>query len=173
VLNKAKRKFTAAQLRRPYLLRSIIVCLQHGQELQLRVGVPDKLDVDAQRLLKRFSNKAITDVAGLLRCIGKLESAGHAVTIYPDAEEYIQQRCWQSRIERQVAEIRKKPAKHPLRKKLLKVNLLPYQLDGIAFAVGADRAVLADDMGLGKTIQGIGVAALLKREAGISRVLVV
>jgi len=39
--------------------------------------------------------------------------------------------------------------------------------------VGAGRAVLADDMGLGKTIQGIGVAALLKREAGISRVLVV
>jgi len=173
VLHKAKRKFTAAQLRRPYRLRSIIVFLQHGQELQLRVGVPDKLDVDAQRLLKRFSNKAITDVAGLLRCIGKLESAGHAVTIYPDAEEYIQQRCWQSRIERQVAAIRKKPAKHPLRKKLLKVNLLPYQLDGIAFAVGAGRAVLADDMGLGKTIQGIGVAALLKREAGISRVLVV
>ncbi len=50
---------------------------------------------------------------------------------------------------------------------------MPYQLDGIAFAVGAGRAILADDMGLGKTIQGIGVAALLKREANISRVLVV
>ena len=173
VLNKAKRKFTAAQLRRPYRLRSIIVFLQHSQELQLRVGVPDKLDADARRLLKRFSNKAIIDVTSLLRCIAKLEKANHAVTIYPDAEEYIQQRCWQLRIERHVAEIRKKPAKHPLRKDLLKVELLPYQMDGIAFAAGAGRAVLADDMGLGKTIQGIGVAALLKREAGISRVLVV
>ena len=56
---------------------------------------------------------------------------------------------------------------------LLKVELLPYQMDGIAFAAGAGRAILADDMGLGKTIQGVGVAELLAREAGISRVLVI
>jgi len=60
-----------------------------------------------------------------------------------------------------------------LRKTLLKAELLPYQLDGIAFAVGAGRAVLADDMGLGKTIQGIGVAELLSRESAIKNVLVV
>jgi dihydroxy-acid dehydratase len=36
-----------------------------------------------------------------------------------------------------------------------------------AFAAGAGRAILADDMGLGKTIQGIGVAEMLAREAGI------
>jgi SNF2 family DNA or RNA helicase len=29
-------------------------------------------------------------------------------------------------------------------------------MDGIAFAVGAGRAIIADGMGLGKTIQGIG-----------------
>ena len=46
---------------------------------------------------------------------------------------------------------------------------MPYQLDGIAFAVGAGRAILADDMGLGKTIQGVGVAELLAREAGIAQ----
>jgi SNF2 family DNA or RNA helicase len=46
-------------------------------------------------------------------------------------------------------------------------------MDGIAFAVGAGRAILADDMGLGKTMQGIGIAELLSREVGISRVLVV
>ena len=72
-----------------------------------------------------------------------------------------------------VAEIRADPAAHPLRKTLLKVELLPYQLDGIAFAAGAGRAILADDMGLGKTIQGVGVAEMLAREAGIGRVLVV
>jgi N12 class adenine-specific DNA methylase len=53
------------------------------------------------------------------------------------------------------------------------VTLLPYQLDGIAFAVAAGRAVLADDMGLGKTIQGVGVAEMLAREMGIRKVLVV
>ncbi len=72
-----------------------------------------------------------------------------------------------------VAEIRKDPKKHPLRKTLLNAKLLPYQLDGIAFAAGVGRAVLADDMGLGKTIQGIGVAELLSRHASISKVLVI
>ncbi len=56
---------------------------------------------------------------------------------------------------------------------MLKTELLPYQLDGIAFAIGKGRAVLADDMGLGKTIQGVGVAELLAREAEIRKVLVV
>ena len=60
-----------------------------------------------------------------------------------------------------------------MRKELLKAELLPYQMDGIAFAVGAGRAILADDMGLGKTIQGIGVAELLAQLAGIQRVLVI
>ena len=72
-----------------------------------------------------------------------------------------------------MAEIQKDPARHPLRKQLLKVELLPYQLEGIAFAAGVGRAILADDMGLGKTIQGVGVAEILAREAGIGRVLVV
>src|SRR6202008_800021 len=71
------------------------------------------------------------------------------------------------------APIRRNPAEHPLRTSLLKIPLLPYQLDGIAFAAGVGRAVLADDMGLGKTIQGVGTAELLAREADIKKVLVV
>ncbi|MEN8127760.1 MAG: DEAD/DEAH box helicase [Planctomycetota bacterium] len=77
------------------------------------------------------------------------------------------------RITNLVEKIRKNPSGHPLRKTLLKTELLPYQLDGIAFAVGAGRAVLADDMGLGKTIQGIGAAELLSRESSVKKVLVV
>ena len=72
-----------------------------------------------------------------------------------------------------MAEVRRDPAAHPLRTALLKTPLLPYQMDGVAFAVGAGRAILADDMGLGKTIQGVGTAELLAREAEIKKVLVV
>jgi SNF2 family DNA or RNA helicase len=46
-------------------------------------------------------------------------------------------------------------------------------LDGIAFAAGAGRAVLADDMGLGKIIQGIGLAEFLSRHASVSKVLII
>src|SRR6201997_4454341 len=72
-----------------------------------------------------------------------------------------------------MAEIRRDPANHPLRTSLLRIPLLPYQMDGVAFAAGAGRAILADDMGLGKTIQGVGTAEFLAREADIKKVLVV
>lgn len=93
--------------------------------------------------------------------------------IHPDAAEHLRRVLFNRDIAGLVDEIRRDPAAHPLRCGLLRRELLPYQLDGIAFAVGVGRAVLADDMGLGKTIQGIGTAELLARWAGISRVLVV
>ncbi len=115
----------------------------------------------------------ITDLADLMKRIRQLQRHDQTVIITPDAEEYIQQSLFQQRIADQVAEIRRDPANHPLRTTLLKAELLPYQMDGIAFAVGAGRAILADDMGLGKTIQGLGVAELLAEHADIQRVLVI
>src|SRR5205807_9427308 len=121
----------------------------------------------------KLRDRDIEDVTDLLRRIRYLERRGRTVNVYPDAEEWIQRQLLLERIARCAAEIRRKPESHPLRRELLKTELLPYQLDGIAFAAGAGRAVLADEMGLGKTIQAIGVAELLAREADISKVLVV
>jgi SNF2 family DNA or RNA helicase len=109
-------------------------------------------------------------VHDLLKRIARLSQLGHEAIVYPDAEEFIQQRLFQERMRDATAAIRRDPYNHPLRKGLLKVPLLPYQLDGVAFAAGAGRAVLADDMGLGKTIQGVGVAEYL---AEVRKVLVV
>lgn len=174
VMNKVAKRFTAAQLRRPFRLKNIIVYLQYGKEVQLFIGLPDKLASEAEKLITRYRKRPqIKDIPALLKTVARLESAGYTVTIYPDAEKNIQQSCWQAGVRSRVEQIRKAPAKHPLRKTLLKAELLPYQLDGIAFAVGAGRAILADDMGLGKTIQGIGAAALLRHEADISKTLVV
>jgi SNF2 family DNA or RNA helicase len=102
-----------------------------------------------------------------------VEGLGADVTIYPDAEEYINHKLFQERMAETVAEIRKDPVNHPLRRSLLKTELLTYQLDGVAFAAGAGRAILADDMGLGKTVQGIGVAELLSQHVSICKVLVI
>ena len=102
-----------------------------------------------------------------------MEHLGRNVIVYPDAEELIQRRLFQEGMSKRMDEIRGKAAHHPLLTKLLKIPLLPYQLEGIAFAAGTGRAMLADDMGLGKTIQGVGMAELLAREAGIGKVLVV
>jgi hypothetical protein len=173
VAAKLPRRFTAAQLRRPYRRKTISVHIHYGERAELRLLLPDTLDSETEKTLGHLRDREIADVPDLIKRIQHLERTGRPVNIYPDAEEFIQTRLLLDRLSRLAAEIRRAPEAHPLRRNLLKVELLPYQLDGIAFIAGAGRAVLADDMGLGKTIQAIGAAELLAREAGISKVLVV
>ncbi len=173
LLLKLRKKVPARSFRRPYRRRETSVSLKYGDELELRVETPEKVEPQVSKAIGPFRVSSAANVQDLVRCISQLEHAGHDVTIYPDAQEFIQQQLHRQRIENVVGEIRNDPAGHALRGELLKIELLPYQLDGIAFAAGAGRAILADDMGLGKTIQGIGLAELLVREAGIRRVLVV
>ncbi len=172
-LEKVKKRFNKTVKNTPYEVKDICIHIQYGEKLELQVLVPKDLDTETMELLRPVTNKSINDVRDLLVRIKKIENLGHGITIYPDAEEYMNKRLYLERIKRKVNEIRKDPENHPLRKTLLNVDLLPYQLDGVAFAVGAGRAILADDMGLGKTIQGIGAAELLSAEAGISKVLVI
>jgi hypothetical protein len=173
VLDKVQRRFPAAARRKPYVRTDISVHLRYSEDAELRVAVPAELPRAAGAVLAPILERAISDVRDLMQRIARLERLGQAVTIYPDAEEYIQSWLFRDRIHEKVEEIRADPAHHPLRRELLRAELLPYQLDGIAFAVGAGRAVLADDMGLGKTIQAIGVAELLAREAEVRKVLIV
>ncbi len=172
-LGKVKRKFNRTIRETPAVITEVGVYLKYGHQLELRLQVPDNLDPTVAKRLSPFRDKPIRDVNALVRCIRQVENAGTPVTVYPDAEEYMNHKLFQKRIARIVADIRRDPAHHPLRKTLLNAELLPYQLDGIAFAVGAGRAVLADDMGLGKTIQGIGVAELLSRHVPVEKVLVI
>ena len=173
VLAQVKRKFTAKQLRRPYVRRRIAVHVRYGDEVTLRLEAPAKLSPEVTTIISPMIDKPLNSMADLFRRLQKLEALGAEYHIYPDAEELIQHRLHAQRIGALVAEIRRDPAHHRLRTELLRVPLLPYQLDGIAFAVGRGRAVLADDMGLGKTIQGVGVAELLAREVGIRKVLII
>jgi coenzyme F420-reducing hydrogenase delta subunit len=172
-LEKVRRRFSDSERNRPYRRRDISVHLSYGKELELRILLPPHLDDVTSGIVRPIRDRPITDLRDLLKRIRQLEAHDLAVTVYPDAEEYIQTRLLLQRIAAKVAEIRRNPKSHPLRTTLLKVEILPYQLDGIAFAAGAGRAILADDMGLGKTLQGIGMAEVLAREADIRKVLVV
>jgi superfamily II DNA or RNA helicase len=157
----------------PFVPALIEVHLAYGADVELRVQLPPNPNPVAAKTLSSFINKAISDITGLLKAIATCTGQGVDIIVYPDAEQYIDLHMHRERIASLTAEMQRAPARHPLRSTLLKVELLPYQLEGIGFAVGMGRAILADDMGLGKTIQGIGMAELLARECAISRVLIV
>jgi superfamily II DNA or RNA helicase len=173
VINKVKPRFSAFVRETPFKVEEFAVYIRYGEELELRLLIPENLDKEIMSIIKPLKDRPVTDIKDLLERIRAVERLGRDVTVYPDAEEYINTLLYRDRVSGKMQEIRTDPANHPLRKTLLKTELLPYQLDGIAFAVGAGRAILADDMGLGKTIQGIGAAELLAQDADISKVLVV
>src|SRR5437867_5786285 len=143
VLAKLKRRFTAAELKRPYRRKTISVHVQYRDRAALRLLLPEKLDPETGDALGQLRDRDIEDVPDLLKRIQHLERKGGVVNIYPDAEEFIQRRLLLDRLARRVAEIRRQPESHALLRELLKAELLPYQLDGVAFAAGAGRTVLA------------------------------
>ncbi len=55
----------------------------------------------------------------------------------------------------------------------LKIDLFPYQKEGISFALFRRASIIADEMGLGKTIQAIGAAILKKKIFAFNKTLVV
>jgi superfamily II DNA or RNA helicase len=173
VAQKVKRKFPAATLRRPYRRKHLALHLRYDRDVTLRLLSPDQPDSAVAKIIAPIQAGPIEDIHDLIDRLGRLQKLGHEVTVYPDADEFIQQWLVLEHIREKMAAVRRDPANHPLRTSLLKSPLLPYQLDGVAFAASAGRAILADDMGLGKTIQGVGVAEILAREAEIKKVLVV
>ncbi|MBA3028403.1 MAG: DEAD/DEAH box helicase [Desulfobacteraceae bacterium] len=173
VMAQVSKKFNKTIRSTPFENSRICVYLRYGMQVELRVLCPVNPTNEIAGILKPVLDKPVMDVGDLIHRIRKIENLNENVTIYPDAEEYIQRSLFAERMHSRVTEIRNNPKNHPLRKALLKTELRSYQLDGIAFAAGAGRAIIADDMGLGKTIQGIGTAELLALETDISKVLVV
>src|SRR5207244_7513914 len=111
--------------------RTIGVHVQDRGHATLLLLLPERLDPEVSEVLGKLRDRDIEDVPDLLKLIQNLERRGRTINIYPDAEEFIQRRLLQDRIARRVAEIRRQPESHPLRRELLKAELLPYQLDGI------------------------------------------
>lgn len=174
ILDRVNKKFPATVLSKPYRRTNISMRVDYGVSPGLRFNPPTiPMESEVQRLIGDPGNGTSHDADDVMKRIRKLQRLGHDVHIYPDAERFIDEQLLAKRLRESAAAIRSDPARHPLRKDLLRVELLPYQLDGIAFAVGSGRAILADDMGLGKTIQGVGTAELLARWADIRRVLIV
>ena len=171
-----RRKFGPHGATAKWVPDRIAVFARYDGDLRLGLEAPARVASAAKAIVgswrERFAREP-HQLIEMFEVVRRLSHLGEDVLVYPDAEEFLGQAMHRHRMSALVAEIRRDPRAHSLRRDLLKLELLPYQLDGIAFAAGAGRAVLADEMGLGKTIQGVGVAELLARQAGIGRVLVV
>lgn len=172
----ARKKHGEPAMRKAWKPDQIAIHARYDGELRLAIDIPARPGPALDKLLDPWRGREVSEgdgIRALFKLIRQLTQQGTEFVIYPDAEEFLNAELHKLDLADLVAEIRSAPATHPLRKALLTAELLPYQLDGIAFAAGKGRAVLADEMGLGKTIQGVGVAEFLAKHTGLRRVLVV
>ena len=120
---------------------------------------PHKLPVEEQLLISRYFKKATfiedSEITGFL---GFIEAAngGGILKIRPEVREKIEA-AFENDMLAKLKEI------HVPDYSMIKVELFPYQKEGIEFALFRKSAIIADEMGLGKTVQAIG-AAILKKQ---------
>ena len=176
VIELVKTRFSTADLAKPAKPKRVGVFARYDGDLRLGIETPARLNEKIKSVVRSWEGRFASsdaEIAELFEVVRRLSQLDADFIVYPDAEEILNQAMHRHRMNQLVAEVRKNPGEHPLRKTLLHTELLPYQMDGIAFAAGAGRSVLADEMGLGKTIQGVGVAEFLARHANVRKVLVV
>ena len=169
-IKEIQNQFSEEALSEEYVRKHCAIHLVYGGDIDIQVSLPQQ---NPPTEMRPFAEGPVTKINELMRAVQSSIAAGYEINIYPDAEEHIDNLLFKNRMEGLVLEIQKDPAHHPLKSALLKEELLPYQLEGIAFAAGKGRVIIADDMGLGKTVQGIGTAELLADQAGIKRVLII
>ena len=149
---------------------SLYVSYNDNRAVKLRIGT------DNQKEFEKWSKKYFDNDNSLF----------HAA--YFDIEKLIQEalaidssfRCYEDALDL-IIEKRTETHRHDIIKNqgeelltgLSKVDLFPYQKEGVLFAAKAGRCILADDMGLGKTLQAIAWAMLMQKYFNTAKVVIV
>lgn len=130
---------------------------------------PHELSLEEKLLISRYFKKSrfIEDKDALNLLPFMKEVYGNKkIHVRPEVQEKLENAF----DENMLRELEKK---HQADFSKLRIELFPYQKEGIAFALFRKSAIIADEMGLGKTIQAIGTANMKKEVFGFSKTLVV
>ncbi len=171
VSKKRLRKNLKIQEERSY--SSVYLDYRSGKQIRLRIGT-EHMDEFADLSLDYFDDRFCLTEKGFAQFevfLQKARSISENFRCYDDALEHIlEQREHQRRVQK-VEKMNAEERKTWL-SGLVKAEMFPYQAQGVLFAYQHGRAIIGDEMGLGKTVQAIAATELLRREMGISKVLI-
>lgn len=155
------------------------IYLQYGgdRHVRFRAGAecPPVLAKRAADLFSGPPNGAlpIANFPRLDAFLAAAQKSGHELRCYEDALGFIAQVRDAGERRRIIDAAYPQGAKSAALKKVVKIDLYPYQAEGALFAIRAGRCLIGDEMGLGKTIQAIAATELFARHFGAERVLIV
>ena len=143
--------------------------------LRLADVCPAALRAKAGRLFAIAEDRCLPPkrFADLPAFLDAARKTGHDLRCHDDALAFLAEHRDAETRTRLLDQAYPKGAKSPALKKLLKIGMYPYQIEGALFAARAGRALIGDEMGLGKTVQAIAAMELLARHLGVQRVLIV
>lgn len=152
---------------------SVYLDYRAGKNVRLSIGT-DQLEEFADLSMDYFDNQLFLTEKGLAHFevfLQKARSLSPDFRCYEDALEYVLElREHQRRIEKVYGMDLAK--RNKWLGGLVRTELFPYQKEGVLFAYQHGRVIIGDEMGLGKTLQAITAAELLRRELGISKILI-
>ena len=171
VSKKRLRKYLKTQEERAY--SSVYLDYRKGKRVRLRIGT-ENLEAFADLSLDYFDDQFCLTENGFAHFEVFLQKARAISTefrCYDDALEHIlEQREHQRRVKK--VEAMDNEQRKAWLSGLVKAEMFPYQAQGVLFAYQHGRTIIGDEMGLGKTLQAIAATELLRREMGISKVLI-
>jgi SNF2 family DNA or RNA helicase len=129
---------------------------------------PDELPPEEGKLINRyFKAGRVIEESGVKSFLQFIEEAAQydSICIRPEVREKVE-KCYEDLM---LADLRRKTTPDYSK---IKVNLFPYQKEGVEFILFREAAINADEMGLGKTLQAIAAAVLKKKVFGFSKTLV-
>jgi SNF2 family DNA or RNA helicase len=152
---------------------SVYLHYKHGKQVMLRIGT-NQLEAFVDLSLEYFDDQFVLTDYGLAhfeRFLQKARSLDADFRCYEDALEHIlDEREHQRRIQKVQKMLPQK--QQEWLSGLVKTQLFPYQQEAVLFSYQHGKVIVGDEMGLGKTIQAIATVELMRRELGISKVLI-
>lgn len=164
----------SSYLKKDYVLpyTSIYLSYKGERNIKIRVGA-DHAKAFEQLATQYFDENKVLKPEAFTHFERFLEQAyliDNDFRCYNDALEYVLDVRENNRRSEKISQLY---PQSELLQGVLKTDFFPYQHQGVLFAAKAGRSLIADEMGLGKTIQAIGTAELMKKDCGISNVLVI
>lgn len=178
ILERLRKRYRSQLKRKRYERERASLSLLYGESLDVQLKLPESPEPSLQSVAAEYFDSSGVLMRGkyaqFATVLGELRRADSAAVVYSDVLDHVDR---VNELDKGLAwereQLKKIDDGKSILRGLVKVSLFPYQLRGVLFAASRGRVVLADDMGLGKTVQAVAAAALLKRQSGIERVLVI
>lgn len=151
---------------------SVYLSYKGDRDIKIRIGADHAKEFE-QLAAQYFNENKVLKPEAFTHFESFLEQAyaiDNDFRCYNDAMEYVLDVRENNRRREKLDELY---PKSELLQGLLKTDFFPYQHQGVLYAAKAGRCMIADEMGLGKTIQAVGAAELMKKECGVSNVLII